>query len=116
MMSSSVRIRPLGPDDPELISAAFDEIGWDKATSKYQQYLADQNEGSRTVLVAVPRMRPLQDTSRSIGVPPMLPLPTTAFPRFRISTSCLNTGDAALVQCSWIERKRWSSIGQIRSG
>src|SRR4051812_20401591 len=45
-------IRALRDDDPVVMSAAFDEIGWNKPVSQYEKYLAQQREGSRSVLVA----------------------------------------------------------------
>ncbi len=45
-------IRPLRGDDPVTISAAMDELGWDKPVSQYEGYLADQRAGVRSVLVA----------------------------------------------------------------
>ncbi|WP_405068801.1 GNAT family N-acetyltransferase [Kribbella sp. NBC_01510] len=45
-------IRALRDDDPEVISAAFTALGWDKPVAQYETYLADQRAGSRDVLVA----------------------------------------------------------------
>ncbi len=45
-------IRALRDDDPEVISAAFSAIGWDKPVSQYEKYLAEQRAGTRDVLVA----------------------------------------------------------------
>jgi GNAT superfamily N-acetyltransferase len=45
-------IRALRDDDPEVISAAFTAIGWDKPVSQYEKYLAEQRAGVRDVLVA----------------------------------------------------------------
>jgi GNAT superfamily N-acetyltransferase len=42
----------LRDDDPEVISAAFSAIGWDKPVSQYEKYLAEQRAGTRDVLVA----------------------------------------------------------------
>jgi GNAT superfamily N-acetyltransferase len=45
-------IRALGDGDPEVMSAAFTAIGWDKPVSQYEKYLAEQRAGERDVLVA----------------------------------------------------------------
>lgn len=45
-------IRALRDGDPVVMSAAFDEIGWDKPVSQYEKYLSQQREGVRSVLVA----------------------------------------------------------------
>ncbi len=42
------------PDIPRIVNA-FKEIGWNKPTSLYQRYLAEQQRGERTVLVAFQR-------------------------------------------------------------
>lgn len=46
------RIRPLHERDPEEISAAFTELGWDKPASQYRRYFSEQERGERDVLVA----------------------------------------------------------------
>jgi GNAT superfamily N-acetyltransferase len=46
-------IRPLSSSDPEVISTAFIEIGWDKPSAQYWRYLEEQNAGVRDVLVAL---------------------------------------------------------------
>jgi len=38
--------------DAEVISAAFDAIGWNKPVSLYEEYLQDQIAGRRDVIVA----------------------------------------------------------------
>lgn len=45
-------IRALRDGDPEVVSAAFTAIGWDKPVAQYEKYLADQRAGLRDVLVA----------------------------------------------------------------
>jgi GNAT superfamily N-acetyltransferase len=45
-------IRPLDETDPGPIAVAFAAIGWDKPESQYRQYLAQQRDGRRCVLVA----------------------------------------------------------------
>ena len=45
-------IRPLRDDDPEIISAAMAALGWNKPVSQYEDYLAEQRAGVRSVLVA----------------------------------------------------------------
>src|SRR5438552_2058169 len=47
-----VQIRLLEGEDIEPISAAFAAIGWNKPASQYARYLAEQEAGQRTVLVA----------------------------------------------------------------
>ncbi|HFQ93343.1 MAG TPA: GNAT family N-acetyltransferase [Anaerolineae bacterium] len=51
-MNKKLDIRPLRESDPEIISAAFTKIGWDKPIAQYEQYLEEQRMGSRSVLVA----------------------------------------------------------------
>jgi GNAT superfamily N-acetyltransferase len=51
-MSAGYAIRALRDGDPEVISAAFTAIGWDKPVSQYEKYLAEQGAGERDVLVA----------------------------------------------------------------
>lgn len=50
--SENFEIRLLQESDPEIISAAFTKIGWNKPTAQYEQYFAEQKMGSRSVLVA----------------------------------------------------------------
>lgn len=45
-------IRVLRDGDPEVFSAAFTAIGWNKPVRQYEKYLADQLAGTRDVLVA----------------------------------------------------------------
>ncbi|GAA1580574.1 GNAT family N-acetyltransferase [Kribbella hippodromi] len=45
-------IRPLRADDPPVLAAAFDAIGWNKPESQYRRYLAEQEAGDRDVLIA----------------------------------------------------------------
>ena len=51
-MGDTLEIRPLDGGDPVVMAAAFAEIGWDKPESQYQRYLAEQEAGTRDVLVA----------------------------------------------------------------
>ena len=51
-MADAMHIRSLHEDDPGVISAAFEGIGWGKPVSQYQRYLAEQTAGSRICLVA----------------------------------------------------------------
>lgn len=46
-------IRLLEPADVEPVLAAFDAAGWPKRRATLERYLAEQDEGVRTVLVAV---------------------------------------------------------------
>ena len=39
---SEYAIRALREDDPEVISAAFTALGWDKPVSQYEKYVAQQ--------------------------------------------------------------------------
>jgi len=52
MDDDALEIRPLRVEDPPVIAAAFDEIGWNKPESQYRRYLDDQEAGTRDVLVA----------------------------------------------------------------
>jgi len=47
-----IAIRSLSHEDPALISAAFDQIGWNKPVSLYEAYLREQEAGERQALVA----------------------------------------------------------------
>jgi GNAT superfamily N-acetyltransferase len=51
-MSDDFTIRPMRADDPEVISAAFVAVGWDKPVSQFEAFLLDQEAGRRDVLVA----------------------------------------------------------------
>jgi GNAT superfamily N-acetyltransferase len=51
-MTSQPLIRAMGESDPEVISAAFSAIGWDKPPALYRHYLAQQQEGRRLAWVA----------------------------------------------------------------
>jgi ribosomal protein S18 acetylase RimI-like enzyme len=48
----TVDIRSLSKEDPNQISAAFDEIGWNKPTAQYEAYLQEQETGDLHALVA----------------------------------------------------------------
>ncbi len=47
-----LQIRLLQAADIEIIAAAFYAIGWHKPASQYRQYLAEQEAGTRVVLIA----------------------------------------------------------------
>ena len=47
-----LEIRLLNEDDPEIISQAFQGIGFGKPVSQYQRYIAEQMAGSRICFVA----------------------------------------------------------------
>ncbi|WP_433161529.1 GNAT family N-acetyltransferase [Kribbella sp. CA-247076] len=51
-MAAEYAIRALRDGDPEVMSAAFTAIGWDKPVSQYEKYLEEQESGLRDVLVA----------------------------------------------------------------
>jgi GNAT superfamily N-acetyltransferase len=51
-MVDGLEIRALRDDDPVVIAAAFEELGWPKPESQYRRYLAEQADGTRDVLVA----------------------------------------------------------------
>jgi ribosomal protein S18 acetylase RimI-like enzyme len=51
-MGEVLEIRPLCDDDPPVIAAAFEELGWPKPESQYRRYLEEQEAGTRDVLVA----------------------------------------------------------------
>ncbi|WP_410785254.1 GNAT family N-acetyltransferase [Kribbella sp. C-35] len=51
-MDEALEIRPLRVEDPPVIAAAFDEIGWNKPESQYRRYLDEQEAGTRDVLIA----------------------------------------------------------------
>jgi hypothetical protein len=45
-------IRAMGESDPEVISAAFIALGWQKPATLFQRYLAEQEAGRRLAFVA----------------------------------------------------------------
>jgi GNAT superfamily N-acetyltransferase len=53
--STALRIRRMSGADPSAIAVAFASIGWSrsKPMSRFEEYLREQNEGHREVLVAV---------------------------------------------------------------
>lgn len=53
MTDEEIEIRPLEEEDAETLAAGFAEMGWNKPASRYVRYLAEQANGSRSVLVAV---------------------------------------------------------------
>jgi len=48
----NIELRFLEAQDIEVISKAFQAIGWNKPVSKYQRYLIEQEEKHRIVLIA----------------------------------------------------------------
>ena len=51
---AALEIRPLEERDIQPIVSAFDELGWsNRCPALYQRYLSEQDEGRRTVLVAL---------------------------------------------------------------
>ena len=53
MMEGTIQVRTLNEDDPRIMSAAFQSIGWNKPEAQYHRYLEAQNAGSRLCLVAI---------------------------------------------------------------
>ncbi|TCC10305.1 GNAT family N-acetyltransferase [Kribbella soli] len=51
-MDDALEIRPLRVEDPPVLAAAFDAIGWNKPESQYRRYLGEQEAGTRDVLIA----------------------------------------------------------------
>lgn len=51
-MKKKLILRALQIEDPVKINQAFQLQGWDKPIGQYQQYLSDQAEGIRDVIVA----------------------------------------------------------------
>jgi GNAT superfamily N-acetyltransferase len=49
----TITIRQLEQADIQPIADAFALLGWDKPASQYERYLAEQETGTRTVLVAL---------------------------------------------------------------
>jgi GNAT superfamily N-acetyltransferase len=49
---ADLEIREIRKDDAAAISAAFTAIGWDKPATQYDGYAAEQQVGTRDVLVA----------------------------------------------------------------
>ena len=51
-MIGTIEIRPLQKSDPHVISAAFRALGWNKPSSRYERYMAEQDRGERIVVIA----------------------------------------------------------------
>jgi GNAT superfamily N-acetyltransferase len=51
-MIETIHIVPLSRSDPDVISSAFNAIGWNRSASQYHRYLQEQDRGVRVVLVA----------------------------------------------------------------
>lgn len=51
-MSDNIEIREIEAGDTEMIASAFQAIGWNKSESQYRNYLKEQEEGKRVILVA----------------------------------------------------------------
>jgi GNAT superfamily N-acetyltransferase len=49
---ADIKIRNIEPTDPQIISAAFDRIGWNKSIEQYQKYYEESQTGDRDVIVA----------------------------------------------------------------
>lgn len=49
---NNIHIREMLENDPEIISNAFLNQGWNKPTSQYLQYFQETRDGLRTVLIA----------------------------------------------------------------
>jgi GNAT superfamily N-acetyltransferase len=52
-MQIPIQIRPLLDDDPAMIAAAFQRIGWKKTEAQYRRYLEEQAAGRRVCRVAI---------------------------------------------------------------
>lgn len=101
-------IRELQEQDPPLISAAFDEIGWNKPVAQNERYLREQEIGSRDVLVALvdgvfagyvtvdwkPEYAPFQD-NRIPEVQDFNVLPR--FRRMRIGTALMDRAESLVL-------------------
>jgi GNAT superfamily N-acetyltransferase len=51
-MNKEIFIRPMTLDDCEIITQAFAAQNWNKPLAQYQNYLREQTEGKREVLIA----------------------------------------------------------------
>jgi len=51
-MIGTIELRPLQKSDPQVISTAFQTLGWNKPSSQYERYLAEQDCDERIVVVA----------------------------------------------------------------
>lgn len=51
-MTNQIKIQPIHESDIDQIVSAFKKIGWNKPRSIYEDYLKEQSEGLRTILVA----------------------------------------------------------------
>jgi hypothetical protein len=51
-MIGTIELRPLQKSDPQIISTAFQTLGWNKPSSQYERYLAEQDCDERIVVVA----------------------------------------------------------------
>lgn len=104
---SKIVLRPLRSTDPELISAAFAAIGWSKPVRIYENYLVDQAQGQRDVLVAelegkfVGYLTVYWDTAD--GVPEVMDL--NVLPDFRrrgITTQMMDEAERRVAQRCWL--------------
>jgi ribosomal protein S18 acetylase RimI-like enzyme len=112
-MNQKFEIRPLCENDPEMISTAFTEIGWDKPLVQYEQYIKEQRKGSCNVLIATIndqfagyitiRWQPNYSHFRELGIPEIQDL--NVLPHFRergIGTSLLSQAEKLVSERSQI--------------
>lgn len=48
----AIQVRSLNEDDPPIIAAAFESMGWTKPEAQYRRYLDEEAVGTRICLVA----------------------------------------------------------------
>ncbi len=104
-------IRRLTQADIQPIAEAFALLGWDKPASQYERYLAEQDAGTRTVLVALVgemfagyvtiHWQPQTAAFREMGIPEIQDF--NVLPQYRrqgIGTRLLDEAEALVAQRS----------------
>ncbi len=112
-MNASADIRTLDERDAEVISSAFQRAGIPKPTSQYLRYLADQQAGSRSCLIATigrdfcgyltVNWKPSYSSFAEAGIPEIQDLNVLpAFRRRGIATLLLGQAEAGIFSRSRI--------------
>ena len=107
----TVIIRILNHDDPAVIAAAFQRIGWKKTQQQYERYLQEQAQGIRDCFVAMVdgefagyvtlNWKPTYSASADLGIPEIQDL--NVLPEFRrrgIASRLLDEAEASAIRRS----------------